>query len=112
MDVTTAKKRKQVLKIKGYLANHWEAIIIRNNDEQARIGCSGEGSISHIFSSRLSSRPLGWSRTGADKMSSLRVYTENGGEVYDLLNYQQEKAERKIEEDIHKKMDKKSKIYR
>lgn len=40
-------------------------------------------------------------------MSRLRIYTENGGEVYDLLNYQQEKAERKIEEEIREKMDKK-----
>jgi hypothetical protein len=61
MDVTSEAKRKQVLQIKGYLVNHWEAIIIRNNDEQSRFGCSAEGSISHIFSSRLSSRPLGWS---------------------------------------------------
>ena len=39
-------------------------------------------------------------------MSRLRVYTENSGEVYDLLNYQQEKEERKIEEEIREKMDK------
>jgi hypothetical protein len=107
MDVTSKAKRKQVLQIKGYLVNHWEAIIIRNNDEQSRIGCSAEGSISHIFSSRLSSRPLGWSKIGADKMARLRVYTENGGKVYDLLNYQEEKEERKIEEDIREKTDKK-----
>ncbi len=59
--LTTNAKRKQVLQIKGYLVNHWDAIIIRNNDEQARMGCSAEGSVSHIYSSRLSSRPLGWS---------------------------------------------------
>lgn len=49
----------------------WEAIIIRNDDPDARMGCSAEGNVSHIYSSRLSSRPLGWSRTGVEKMSDL-----------------------------------------
>jgi hypothetical protein len=104
--LTTQAKRKQVLQTKGYIVNYWEAITIRNNDEQARMGCSAEGSISHIYSSRLSSRPLGWSKIGVDKMSRLKVYIENGGEVYDLMTYQNIKKERKIEEHIRDQVDK------
>lgn len=107
VDVTTEAKRKQVIQIKGYLLNHWDAIIIRNKDEHSRIGCSAEGSISHIFSSRLSSRPLGWSKLGADKMARLRVYGENGGNIYNLVNYQKESIEREIQEEIRIKTDQK-----
>lgn len=35
--------------------------------------CSAEGHVSHIFADRMSSRPLGRSKTGADKMSRLQI---------------------------------------
>jgi len=105
--LTTKAKRKLVLQNKGYILNHWDAIIIRNNDEQARIGCSAEGSISHIYSSRLSSRPLGWSKVGVDKMTRLKVYVENGGKIYNLIAYQKEKKERQVEEHICEQVDQK-----
>ena len=49
------------------------------------IGCSAEGHVSHVLSSRLSSRPLGWCKTGVDQMSRLRAFTANGGQVYNLF---------------------------
>lgn len=100
-------KRNQVLQTKRYILNHWKAIIIKNSDEDSRMGCSAEGSVSHIFSSRLSSRPLGWSKQGVDKMARLRIYTANGGNVYDLVKYKKEKQERIIKEEINKAIDKK-----
>ena len=36
----------------------------------------------------MSSRPLGWSKTGADKMARLRVYKKNGGNMVELVRYQ------------------------
>ena len=36
----------------------------------------------------MSSRPLGWSRKGADKMSRLRIYQKNGGNMLELVRYQ------------------------
>ena len=51
-------------------------------------GCSAEGHVSHVYSDRLSSRPLGWSRIGADKMARLRVYRRNGGNMLELVRYQ------------------------
>jgi hypothetical protein len=105
-------KKGQVRKTRDYVLNQWEAIIIRNDDPDARMGCSAEGNVSHIYSSRLSSRPLGWSRIGVKKMSELRIYCQNGGKVYDLVKYQKMKQEREIKEEIQKEMDRKIKRKR
>ncbi len=51
-------------------------------------GCSAEDHISHVLSSKLSSRPLGWSKLGIDKVSRLRVYKMNGGDMLKLAIYQ------------------------
>lgn len=99
-------KKKVVEKSKRYILNHWNGIIIKNEDEDARLGCSAEGHISHVLSSRMSSRPLGWSKVGADKMSRLRVYKANGGNIYDLVMYKKEKEEREITEEIKEQFDK------
>lgn len=45
-DLTESElKRNQVLQTKRYIVNHWEAIIIKNNDEDSRMGCSAEGNV-------------------------------------------------------------------
>jgi hypothetical protein len=36
----------------------------------------------------MSSRPMGWSIRGADKMSQLRAYDLNGGDMLELIRYQ------------------------
>jgi len=38
------------------------------------LGCSAEGHVSHVLSERMSSRPLGWSRQGAEQMARLRAF--------------------------------------
>lgn len=40
--------------------------------EESVDGCSAEGHVSNVLSDRLSSRPKGWSKTGADTISSSR----------------------------------------
>lgn len=76
-------KRKAVYDARRYILGNW-AGIMRQYDRDY-VGCSAEGHVSHILSSRLSSRPLGWSRTGVDQMSRLRVFVSNGGNVYDVF---------------------------
>lgn len=98
-------KKEEIEKTRKYMLNQWEAIIIRNDDPDSRVGCSAEGNVSHLFSSRLSSRPLGWSKTGVDNMSRLRVYRQNGGNIYDLIKYQKKKQEREIKQEILKEID-------
>ena len=56
------------------------------------IRCSAEGHVSHVYSDRMSSRPLGWSKLGADKMARLRIYWKNGGNMLDLIRYQKKEA--------------------
>ncbi|PKM53668.1 MAG: hypothetical protein CVV00_11365 [Firmicutes bacterium HGW-Firmicutes-5] len=108
-------RREQIRRTKVYIENHWEAIIRPNSDEYARMGCSAEGQVSHLLSSRLSSRPLGWSKVGVDKMARLRAYVANDGKVCDLFKYKQEKKQRIIQEEIrnevNKEIKKKQKTY-
>ena len=97
IEETKSKTKKESVKdCKRYILNNWEGIKRRYEEEY--IGCSAEGHISHILSSRLSSRPLGWSKTGADQMARLRVYRANGGNVYEFMS--KKKIEKAKEERI------------
>lgn len=49
-------------------------------------GCSAEGHISHIYSDRMSSRPMGWSTTNIDNMSKLRISKEDNISTKEILN--------------------------
>lgn len=51
-------------------------------------GSNTEGHVSHVLSSRISSRPMGWSIKGATKMAKLRAYELNGGDMLELIRYQ------------------------
>ncbi len=94
-------KEKEVNESLRYLMNNWEGIRIYQEEPGGVWGCHAEGQVSHVLSSRMSSRPMGWSRKGADQMSRLRAYRMNGGKIIDLLKYQEEKKKR--EEEVEKK---------
>lgn len=79
----TETKKKSVQEARKYILCNWKGI--RNQYEADYAGCSAEGHVSHILSLRLSSRPLGWCKTGVDQMARLRVFVANGGEIYDLF---------------------------
>ena len=64
----TESKKKSIEESRKYLLNNWDGIVIYNQDGSDIRGCSAEGHVSHIYSSRMSSRPLRWSRNGADKI--------------------------------------------
>lgn len=76
-----------------YLKNNWKGIRRRIEGEDGMIGSSTEGHVSHVLSSRMSSRPMGWSREGADHLSRLRIYWMNGGDMLELVRVGKEKAE-------------------
>lgn len=105
-------KKEAVRMAKRYILNHWESIIIKNEDEDARMGSSAEGQVSHLYAARMSSRPMGWSKQGADKMARLRVFKANGGKVIDLFKYKEEKEKRQVKEELRKKMDQEIKSKR
>ncbi|WEV44482.1 UPF0236 family protein [Lactobacillus sp. ESL0684] len=55
--------------------------------------CTAEGHISHYLSERLSSRPMGWSKKGAEGVARSIIFQLNGGNVAQyLLKKQQAKA--------------------
>ena len=63
-----------------YLLHNWEGV---QNQKEVH-GCSAEGHVSHILSARLSGRPLVWSTDGANRISLLRTYRANGGNIHSL----------------------------
>lgn len=94
LDVT--EKETKCEEVKGalqYLLNQWDGIKIRVEEAGGCWKCCAEGQISHILSSRMSSRPMGWSILGCDQMSKLRAYSANGGKIIDLLRYQEKQQE-------------------
>jgi hypothetical protein len=95
-------KKEEIEGARRYIMNNWTGIIIYNTRGHEITGCSAEGHVSHVLSSRMSSRPLGWSKKGADNMAKLRAFAWNGGNIYDLLMYrkyreQQEERDEEID---------------
>ena len=76
-------------KAREYIVSNWAAAKVRLRHKEGVKGCSAEGHVSHVLSSRMSSRPMGWSVTGAGKMAQLRAYYLNGGDMLELVRYQQ-----------------------
>ena len=81
-------KRKAVENAKTYLLGNWPGIMLSMKSKDVNVRCSAEGHVSHVYADRMSSRPLGWCKTGADKMSRLRIYRQNQGNMLDLVRFQ------------------------
>ena len=88
----SAPDTERVMELQSYVLNNWEGIMTLLHD-RAFEGCSAEGHVSHVLSERMSSRPMGWSKRGADRMSRLRCYVRDHGEgrIIDLVRYQRER---------------------
>ena len=84
-DETGMKRMEEARK---YITSNWTAAKLRLRHRDGVKGCSAEGHVSHILSSRMSSRPMGWSIKGASKMSQMRAYYVNGGDMLELVRYQ------------------------
>lgn len=78
-----AAQRKTLLATRTYLLTNWQAI--QRQQEPDYVSCSAESHVSHILSARLSSRPLGWSLTGAENIAKMRVFCLNGGNLLEAL---------------------------
>ena len=81
---------------KEYILSNWMASRLRLRHQEGVKGCSAEGHVSHVLSSRMSSRPMGWSEKGAGKMVQLRAYYLNGGDMLELVRYQKEWLEKAV----------------
>lgn len=91
-----APNEKAVNECEEYVLNNWDSAVIRMQDKKV-YGCSAEGHVSHVYSERMSSRPMGWSEAGADAMCRLRCYVRDYGEdkVIDLAHYRRSHREEK-----------------
>lgn len=85
-------RQESIKEARRYILNNWDGI--ERQYEPGYIGCSAEGHVSHILSARLSSRPKGWSRLGADQMARLRAYRANKGKVYDIMIQKQKETQK------------------
>ena len=88
------RKREEIEAAWKYFKNNWSGIEIRKAESGGVWGCCAEGQVSHVLSSRLSSRPMGWSVIGCDHMAQMRAFKQNGGKVIDLLRYQKKEKEK------------------
>lgn len=79
-----------------YILNNWTASKLRLQRKAGVVGSSTEGHVSHVLASRMSSRPMGWSVTGGDKMSRLRAYHLNGGNMLELVRYQKQELPKAV----------------
>ena len=86
----TDAERRHVEEGAAYILNNWSAAKIRLAGRKYVVGCSAEGHVSHVLADRMTSRPMGWSRTGADKMAHLRAYYYNQGDMLELVRMQKE----------------------
>lgn len=86
--MNSARNPETVEQFRAYVLGNWSAVrrALRN---RIVTGCSAESHVSHILSDRMSSRPMGWSQTGADRMSKLRCYEQNHGreKLVELVRY-------------------------
>ena len=73
------KDKENCKKITQYLWNNREAAHLRC--DESICGSCTESIVSHVLSERLSRSPLSWSEPGLTKMTMLRVYTGNGGQI-------------------------------
>lgn len=69
--------KKRIERIHKYLNANWNGIRAYKDWGSLLVNCSAEGHVSHILSARLSSRPMGWTRLGANQMAHLRVHKAN-----------------------------------
>lgn len=101
LEVTeTESRRRAVEDARDYILGNWAGIMEQRKNRGNQAGCSAEGHVSHIYADRMSSRPLGWSRNGVDKMARLRIYHANKGDMLKLVRYQKEEKAAGAEEEV------------
>lgn len=82
--------RERIREAAGYIASNWTAAKYRLKKTDGVVGSSTEGHVYHVLSSRMSTQPMGWSRTGGGQMARLREYYYNGGDMMELARFQRE----------------------
>ena len=98
--VLEEKEGKKLENSYGYIKRNWKGVRNRVGKKAGVLGSSTERHVSHVISARMSSRPMGWSKEGAKKLSFLRIYWKNGGKMEQLLSEERKCEEKREEEKI------------
>ena len=77
MEETTRKRKEKLLQ---YILNN-----LYKYQSQLH-GCSAEGHVSHLYSARLSSRPLGWKTINVNNVSKLRLIKADNKEIKEIVH--------------------------
>lgn len=104
MEKTTRKRKEELM---NYILNNVEGIKNLYRNKKELHGCSAEGHISHIYSDRMSSRPMGWSTENVNNMSRLRIAKEDNIKVKEILENSKKIIEFKEIEKIRNQANKK-----
>ena len=88
------KTEKRIKESARFILSNWTAAKIRLRKSNGVVGSSTEGHVSHVLASRMSSRPMGWSKKGVDKMAQLRAYWWNKGNMLALVRYQKKQLKK------------------
>ena len=80
---------KRINESRDYILNNWMSARVRLKHDEGVIGSSTEGHVYHVLSRRMSTQAMGWSVVGASKMCQLRAYYLNGGDMLELVRYQE-----------------------
>lgn len=79
-----SRKRKE--KLLQYILNNKEGISNLYKYQSQLHGCSAEGHVSHLYSARLSSRPLGWKVININNVSKLRLIKADNKEIKEIVH--------------------------
>ncbi len=83
MEETTRKRKEKLLQ---YILNNKEGIRNLYKYQSQLHGCSAEGHVSHLYSARLSSRPLGWKTINVNNVSKLRLVKADKKEIKEIVH--------------------------
>ena len=101
------RKRKQ--KILQYILNNREGIKNLYKYQKELHGCSAEGHVSHLYSARLSSRPLGWKVINVNNISKLRLLKADNKDIKEVVHNKRKVIEFKEIEKIRNQANQKIK---
>ena len=73
-------------KLLRYILNNKQGITNLYKYQKELHGCSAEGHISHLYSARLSSRPLGWKTINVNNVSKLRLIKADDKEIREVVH--------------------------
>lgn len=104
MEISVRIRKEKLMK---YILNNQKGITNYYKYGEMLHGCSAEGHVSHVYSERMSSRPMGWKSENVNNMSKLRLLKEDKISVKTILEKQEKVIDIKEYKEVKEKVQKK-----